>query len=54
MHNVALNMHLCVRTAVALQLRIAVQVHPMAKQQDGGKILTDFPDVFDKLVTRNR
>ena len=35
-------------------MRPVMQVHPVAKQQDGGQILTSFPDVFDKLVTRNR
>lgn len=38
----------------AATLRRVMQVHPVAKQQDGGQILTDFPDVFDKLVKRNR
>jgi hypothetical protein len=35
-------------------LRRVMQVHPVAKQQDGGQILTGFPDVFNKLVTRRR
>jgi hypothetical protein len=35
-------------------LRHVMQVHPVAKQQDGGQILIDFPDVFNKLVTRRR
>ena len=35
-------------------MRPVMQVHPVAKRHDGGQIFTDFPNVFDKLVTRSR